>query len=47
MLKLFKKELRLNMPKPLYLFALLGAMMLIPNYPYIIGIGYSIMHIML
>lgn len=47
MLKLFKKELRLNMPKPLYLFALLGAMTLIPNYPYIVGIGYSIMHIML
>ena len=47
MLKLFKKELRLNMPKPLYLFALLGAMVLIPNYPYIIGIGYSIMHIQL
>ena len=47
MLKLFKKELRLNMPKPLYLFALLGAMTLIPNYPYIIGIGYSIMHVML
>lgn len=47
MLKLFKKELRLNMPKPLYLFALLGAMVLIPNYPYIVGIGYSIMHIML
>lgn len=47
MLKLFKKELRLNMPKPLYLFALLGAMVIIPNYPYIVGIGYSIMHIML
>ncbi|MCM1194805.1 MAG: ABC-2 transporter permease [Corallococcus sp.] len=47
MLKLFKKELRLNMPKALYLFALLGAMVFIPNYPYIVGIGYSIMHIML
>lgn len=47
MIKLFKKELRLNMPKPLYLFALFGAMILIPNYPYIIGIGYSIMHIQL
>lgn len=47
MLKLFKKELRLNMPKPVYLFALMGAMMLIPNYPYIVGIGYSIMHIMI
>lgn len=35
------------MPKPLYLFALLGAMVIIPNYPYIVGIGYSIMHIML
>ena len=47
MLKLFKKELRLNMPKPLYLFALMGAMILIPNYAYIVGIGYSIMHIQL
>lgn len=47
MLKLFRKELSLNMPKPLYLFALLGAMTLIPNYPYIVGIGYSIMHIMI
>ena len=47
MLKLLKKELRLNMPKPLYLFALLGAMVIIPNYPYIVGIGYSIMHIMI
>lgn len=47
MLKLFRKELRLNMPCPLYLFALLGGMVLIPNYPYIVGIGYSIMHVML
>ncbi len=47
MLKLFKKELRLNMPRALYLFALLGAMIIIPNYPYIVGTGYSIMHIML
>lgn len=46
MLKLFKKELRLNMHPALYLFALLGAMVIIPNYPYIVGIGYSIMHIM-
>lgn len=46
MLKLLKKDLRLNMPPALYLFALLGAMTLIPNYPYIVGIGYSIMHIM-
>lgn len=47
MFKLFKKELRLNMPKPLYLFALLGAMVIIPNYPYIVGIGYFIMHVMI
>lgn len=47
MLKLLKKDLRLNMPPALYLFALLGAMTLIPNYPYIVGIGYSIMHVML
>ena len=47
MLKLLRKDLKLNMPKALYLFALLGAMTLIPNYPYIVGIGYSIMHVML
>lgn len=46
-LKLFKKELTLNMPKPLYLFALFGAMVIIPNYPYIVGVGYFIMHIMI
>ena len=47
MIKLFKKDLKLNMPKALFLFALLGAMILIPNYPYIVGTGYTIMHIML
>ncbi len=46
MIKLLKKELRLNMPKALYLFALLGAMVIVPNYPYIVGIGYCIMHVM-
>lgn len=46
MLKLLKKDLKLNMHPALYLFALLGAMVLIPNYPYIVGVGYSIMHIM-
>lgn len=47
MLKLFRKELRLNMPPALFLFALLGGMVLIPNYVYVVGIGYSIMHVML
>ncbi len=47
MIKLLNKDLKLNMPKPLYLFALLGAMIIIPNYPYIVGTGYTIMHIML
>lgn len=47
MIKLFKKELRLNMPPALFLLSLLGAMVIIPNYPYIVGIGYSIMHVML
>ena len=46
MIKLFKKDLKLNMHPALYLFALLGAMILIPNYPYIVGIGYTIMHVM-
>ena len=45
MIKLFKKELALNIPKPLYLFWLLGAMILIPNYPVIVGAGYTIMQI--
>ena len=46
MLKLLRKDLKLNMHPALYLFALLGAMILIPNYPYIVGIGYTIMHVM-
>lgn len=46
MIKLFKKDLKLNVHPALYLFALLGAMILIPNYPYIVGIGYTIMHVM-
>lgn len=45
MIKLFYKELALNIPKPIYLFWLLGAMMLIPNYPVIVGVGYTIMQI--
>lgn len=47
LLKLLKKELQLNMPKALYLFALFGLMVLIPNYPYIVGIGYFMMHVMI
>ena len=46
MLKLLRKDLKLNMHPALHLFALLGAMILIPNYPYIVGIGYTIMHVM-
>ena len=45
MIKLFKKELALNIPIPLYLFWVLGAMILIPNYPVIVGAGYTIMQI--
>ncbi len=45
MLKLFKKELTLNVSWPLYLFWLLSAMMLIPNYPVIVGVGYTVMQI--
>ncbi len=39
-------QIILNRPKALYLFALLGAMVIVPNYPYIVGIGYCIMHVM-
>ena len=45
MLKLLKKELKLNVPLPLYLFTLLATMILIPNYPAIVGVGYTVMQI--
>ena len=45
MLKLLLKELKLNVKLPLYLFTLLAAMMLIPNYPIIVGAGYTIMQV--
>ncbi len=45
MLKLFAKELKLNMPKASYLFSLLVLVMLAPNYPAIVGIGYVVMQI--
>lgn len=45
MLKLLKKELKLNVPLPLYLFTLLATMILIPNYPAIVGVGYTVMQV--
>lgn len=45
MLKLFKKELALNVHPALYLFALFGLMVLIPNYPYIVAAGYIVLQI--
>ncbi len=45
MLKLFKKELTLNVKPAVYLLSLLGTMILIPNYPIIVGIGYCIFEI--
>lgn len=45
MLKLLKKEFKLNVHPALFLFCLLGAMTVIPYYPYIVGIGYSVMPI--
>ncbi len=43
MLKLFAKELKLNVPWGLYLFSLLVLVMLSPNYPAIVGVGYVVM----
>ncbi len=45
MTELFKKELKLSVPKPLWLFALLSAMTLIPQYPLIVGVGYCFLAI--
>ncbi len=45
MWKLFKKELALNVHPALYLFALFGLMVLIPNYPYIVAAGYVVLQI--
>ncbi len=45
MLKCFKKELKLNVAPPIYLFTLLAAMILIPHYPIIVGAGYVVMQI--
>lgn len=45
MIKLFLKELKLDVKWPLYLFCLLGAMVLIPNYVIVVGMGYCIMQI--
>lgn len=45
MIKCFQKELKLNVAPPMYLFTLLAAMVLIPNYPVIVGAGYVAMQI--
>lgn len=45
MLKLLLKELKLNISWPLYMFTLLAAMLLIPNYPAIVGAGYTVMQV--
>lgn len=45
MLKLLKKELTLNVQLPVYLFTLLTVMLLIPHYPAIVGVGYTIMQV--
>ncbi len=45
MKKLIAKELKLNVKWPVYLFCLLGTMVLIPNYVIIVGMGYTIMQI--
>lgn len=45
MKKLFLKELRLNLKPPAYLLSILGALLLIPNYPHIVGVGYCIFEV--
>lgn len=45
MKNLVLKELKLNVKAPVYLLSLLGTMMLIPNYPLIVGIGYCVFQI--
>lgn len=45
MKKLFLKELKLDVKWPLYLFSLLGTMVVIPNYPIVVGMGYCMMQI--
>ncbi len=45
MWKLFKKELILNVHPVLYVFALFGVMVLIPQYPYIVASGYVVLQI--
>ena len=45
MRQLYLKELKLNVKWPVYLMGLMGAVMLVPNYPLIVGIGYTIFQI--
>lgn len=45
MKKLFLKQLKLDVKWPLYLFCLLGTMVLIPNYLIIVGMGYCMMQV--
>lgn len=40
MKELVKKELFLSAPRPIYLFSLLSALLLIPAYPAVVGVGY-------
>lgn len=47
MKRLYWKELKLNVRLPLYLLCALGAMVLIPNYPIIVGVGYSVFQVFL
>ena len=45
MKNLLYKEFQLGIPKGIYAFALLSALLLIPAYPYIVGMGYVILAI--
>lgn len=47
MKKLLKKEIRLTIYPASYLFALLGALLLIPQYPYVVSIIYTVFSVFL
>lgn len=45
MKQLYIKEFKLNVKLPVYLLSLLGLMVMIPNYPVFVGVGYSVFQV--
>ena len=45
MKQLYLKELKLNVKPVAYIFSLFALMLLIPNYPIVVGVGYSMMQV--